>query len=65
MYGVRVTHSEIHPDALYGILTEKHTAMNPLPDRKTIRLRHYDYRSKGVYHVTICAQHRKCIFGRI
>ena len=39
--------------------------MADLPKRKTIRLPHYDYRSKGAYHVTICAKNHACIFGRI
>ena len=34
-------------------------------NRRTIRLKDYDYRSKGVYHVTICANQRECLFGRI
>jgi len=33
--------------------------------RKTIRLPHYDYRSTGVYHVTICSKNRAWLFGRI
>ena len=39
--------------------------MEKRPNRKTIRLKNHDYHSKGVYHVTICAVHRKCLFGRI
>lgn len=39
--------------------------MTDLPKRKTIRLQHYDYRSKGVYHITICAKNHICVFGRI
>ena len=37
--------------------------MEKLPIRKTIRLRNYDYRSKGVYHVTICTRDRRHCFG--
>ena len=40
-------------------------SMNGLPNRRSIRLKQYDYHSKGVYHVTICARHRECLFGRI
>ena len=39
--------------------------MPQLPDRKTIRLQHYDYHSKGVYHVTICSRDRKRLFGAV
>ena len=30
-----------------------------------MRLRDYDYSQPGAYFVTICAQHRKCLFGTI
>ena len=36
-----------------------------LPRRKPTRLRDYDYSQPGVYFVTICVQHRKCLFGTI
>ncbi len=36
-----------------------------LPRRKPTRLRDYDYSQPGAYFVTICAQHRKCLFGTI
>ena len=36
-----------------------------LPQRRATRLRGYDYSQSGAYFVTICAQHRKCLFGRI
>ena len=35
------------------------------PDRKPTRLRDYDYRSAGVYFITICVQHREPRFGVI
>lgn len=34
-------------------------------NRRSIRLRGYDYSRAGAYFVTICAQHRKCLFGDI
>ena len=37
---------------------------NP-PRRRAMRLRGYDYSQPGAYFVTICAQHRKCLFGTI
>ena len=36
-----------------------------LPRRRAMRLRDYDYSQSGAYFVTICAQHRKCLFGTI
>ena len=36
-----------------------------LPDRRSIRLRGYDYSQPGAYFVTICVQDRQCLFGEI
>jgi len=33
--------------------------------RQSIRLQGYDYSQAGAYFVTICAQHRACLFGDI
>ena len=33
--------------------------------RRSIRLRHYDYTQPGAYFVTVCTQHRECVFGEI
>ena len=33
--------------------------------RKSIRLKGYDYSQAGFYFVTICCQHRACLFGGI
>ena len=38
---------------------------NKLPKRKDLRLRQYDYSSKGAYFVTICIQDRKRILSDI
>ena len=35
------------------------------PQRRAMRLRDYDYSQPGAYFVTICARHRKCLFGAI
>ena len=35
------------------------------PRRRAMRLRYYDYTQPGAYFVTICVQHRKCLFGTI
>ena len=37
----------------------------PLPDRRSIRLKHYDYSLPGFYFITICIKDRKCEFGEI
>ena len=33
--------------------------------RRSIRLKNYDYSQPGAYFVTICTQHRACLFGEI
>ena len=33
--------------------------------RRSIRLKGYDYSQAGLYFVTICVQHRACLFGKI
>ena len=35
------------------------------PHRRRLRLKGYDYAQDGAYYVTICAQHRLCLFGDI
>ena len=37
----------------------------PNPQRRTTRLRDYDYTQPGSYFVTICTHHKKCLFGTI
>lgn len=32
--------------------------------RRSIRLRHFDYRSDALYFVTICTSQRRCLFGK-
>ena len=32
---------------------------------ESIRLKNYDYSQKGLYFITICTQHRECMFGYI
>ena len=34
-------------------------------NRRSIRLRGYDYSNNGVYFITICTQNRECLFGKI
>jgi len=33
--------------------------------RRSIRLQGYDYTQAGAYFVTICVEHRECLFGEI
>lgn len=33
--------------------------------RRSIRLKGYDYSQAGLYFITICTQHRQCLFGRV
>lgn len=35
------------------------------PNRKSIRLKGYDYSQPGAYLITICTQNRACLFGEI
>ncbi len=37
----------------------------PLPQRKQLRLKHWDYATPWWYFVTICTQDRKCLFGDV
>ena len=38
---------------------------NPLPKRKSTRLRYFDYASKGAYFVTICTQERRQLLSEV
>jgi putative transposase len=38
---------------------------NPLPKRRSLRLKEYNYAQAGAYFVTTCTQDRKCLFGDI
>ena len=39
---------------------------NPeIHDRRSIRLKEYDYSKEGMYYITICTQNRECILGNI
>jgi REP element-mobilizing transposase RayT len=35
------------------------------PNRKSIRLKGYDYSTPGYYFVTVCTNDRRCLFGEI
>lgn len=39
--------------------------MNTLPQRHSIRLRHYDYSQAGLYFVTICTYEKQALFGDV
>lgn len=49
---------ELAPDAAFGEEPGR-------PYRRSLRLQNYDYRSTGAYFITVCAQDRACLFGRI
>jgi putative transposase len=34
-------------------------------ERKSIRLRDYDYRQAGAYYVMVCVNNRRCLFGDV
>ncbi len=36
-----------------------------IKNRKTIRLKNYDYSQSGYYFVTVCVQNRQCCLGKI
>ena len=39
---------------------------NPdIHNRKSIRLKNYDYSKEGLYFITICSHNKECIFGEI
>ncbi len=41
-------------------------AYNPnIHNRKSIRLKGYDYSQAGLYFITICVQNRACLFGDV
>jgi putative transposase len=37
----------------------------PAPERKSPRIREYDYATPGAYFVTVCARNRACLFGTV
>jgi REP element-mobilizing transposase RayT len=37
----------------------------PIPNRRSVRLRDYDYTQIGAYFITICTSVRQCLFGDI
>jgi len=48
-------------------ITGRHAGLSQrdLPQRKSIRLKKYDYSQTGLYFTTICTQNRKHLFGTI
>ncbi len=42
------------------------TRFNPdIHRRRSVRLKDYDYSKAGAYFVTVCVQHRECLFGSV
>ena len=39
--------------------------MQPQQRRRSLRLQGYDYTTSGAYFVTVCTQHRACLFGDV
>ena len=55
-----------HENGLYLKLNRKEMTYNPfIHNRKSIRLKGYDYSQAGLYFITICVQNRECLFGKI
>jgi hypothetical protein len=50
---------------IIGVLCLKTVLMLEKRQRKTIRLKEYDYSQPGEYFVTICAKNHECMFGSI
>ena len=46
-------------------LEEKKVIKLPNRNRRSIRLKNYDYSGNGYYFVTICTQNREKLFGEI
>src|SRR5690606_6144231 len=65
----RITHHASHvPRPTSHISTRGSIRAMPtdaVPYRKRLRAEGYDYREPGWYFVTICAQHRRCLFGTV
>lgn len=40
-------------------------AYEPLPKRRHLRLKDFDYTSAGAYFVTICTYQRRALFGSV
>jgi putative transposase len=54
--------------ASFNYRTDNRVLMQYDPEkhhRHSIRLKGYDYRREGMYFITICTQHRECLFGEI
>ena len=39
------------------------TADNQKPERKSVKLKYYDYSSPGLYYITLCTHEKKHLFG--
>lgn len=46
-------------------MTNQNNQTQYFRNRKNLRLKNYDYASDGAYFVTICTNHRECLFGDI
>jgi len=56
-------YSPLHNNHL-SIRSENHPPQ-PVRNRRSVRLRGYDYSRAGAYFITMCAKNRHCLFGTI
>lgn len=59
-----------HPASFMGLRPEWGILINmkynpKIHNRRSIRLKGYDYSQAGLYYITICVQNRECLFGKI
>jgi REP element-mobilizing transposase RayT len=47
------------------VTSDLEKAMTPLPMRKHVRMRDFEYRTPGAYFFTICLHHRNSLFGMV
>ena len=48
-----------------GARIKQHQKMEEQKNRKSIRLKNYDYSQENYYFITICTVNRECLFGKI
>ena len=49
----------------YASKPDDYNASSPRQNRRSIRLRGYDYSQAGAYFVTLCTHNRQCLFGEM
>ncbi len=61
MHGRRKAPGRSNGPRLYSIME----SISRIHNRRSIRLKGFDYSKAGAYFITVCAQHRKCLLGEI